>query len=198
MNFDLRFYGAPRALGDLLWIKTAQRVASSSRVTSSEAWRNYRTIRVAAQLHPNYPEPYLCGIVAMCMWNRKDLAIELIREGVEKFPANRHIRFAAFGVVSVFDVDLDQLLQAAPSLEIPTPEAARSSGYFEANEIVAIFWTMKARKVEEEGRPEEALVIWRKILNEYSYNPVIVDSATGAMERIEKELAERGRRNPGR
>lgn len=197
LRFDLRFYGAPRALGDLLWIKTAQRVSSPSRVTPSEAYRHYRTIQVAAELHPHYVEPYLCGIIAMCMWHRTDLAIDLVREGVERFPADRNIRFAAFGVVTVFGVDLERLLRAVPALEIPTSEAARSSGFMEANEIVAIFWTIKARKAEEEGRLEEALAIWRKILADYSYNPAFVDSASGAIERIERELAERGRRSSG-
>jgi hypothetical protein len=183
-----RAHGLLRAVADITWLKAVSRLSSSTKVTPSEAVRNFHLIRLAGLLNPRNTEPYVYGSVALCMFKRSDLAIDLIREGLAHKPDDRKIRHALFGVVTVFGGSLDKAMEIVPDLMEGDTDVARSDWKFEAHEMLSLFWILKANQLEEEGRYRESLEIWRMVQSEYSYNEALAKSAEVVIKRLEEKL----------
>ncbi|RMH55653.1 MAG: hypothetical protein D6679_10920 [Candidatus Hydrogenedentota bacterium] len=187
---DLRFDGIGRTVSDLIWLKATARVAWPTRVTARDAERNYHLFRLAAGMNPANSEPYFFGTLAMCMWHRNDLALKFAQEGMKKYPKDRRIRMALFGAVTVFGADLEEALKIVPDLREIEKIPDRSPEFFEAKEILAVFWVMKADQLRKEGKMSEALSLWKRIRRIYGYNRILRERAEREIRLLSKE--ERG------
>lgn len=177
-----RFSGAFRSASDLLWVKIAGRVAFVTRVSAQEAEENYRLTKVAARLNPEAREPYRYGALGLMIWDRSDLALKLAEEGLRRFPGDTELNRSLVTILFLADVKIDSRAYARVLDEASDP----------SRPFAEILWTLRAKKLEEWGRTEEALAAWRKKAELFAGDAFITAQAAKEIRRLESRGASRG------
>lgn len=113
----VRFHGAPAAIARLLWIQVAGRIPFLDRVSPAEARMRARQLDLITRLDGDNPEPWRYGTIGLALWGRPDLALDLGRRGLARFPDDRELRM---------------MLHAALALNGPSDTPARLALLLEA------------------------------------------------------------------
>lgn len=87
-----RFQGAPAAVAGLLWIQVASRIPFLDRVSPAEARMRARQLDLITRLDGANPEPWRYGTLGLALWGRPDLALDLGRRGLARFPGDHELR----------------------------------------------------------------------------------------------------------
>jgi tetratricopeptide (TPR) repeat protein len=156
-------------MSHLFWIETLQYYGDYSNAPSRYP-KLFEYCRMTADLNPHFLKPYELGASVLAFQvNRPQEAIELLRRGIETNPSSVRLKLL---LASIGYLNADQYGSILPLME----------GILRSGDAPPMMVNILANTYQKAGRWDDAIRVWRWILNHSNRN----EDRDGAARALEK------------